>query len=521
MFIAVNLFSPLSNAFEYDDEAGAFGGCDQFCDAKFLRIKNPDQAGYRRCIDQTRNEKKCGGGTKTSGGKSKGNTPKNEGEDPEQVFQKYAKEACQSSCTIACVQESSGWVCPNAKQGDEGGNRTAIVQCQAQFDELLQECRDASASAINYCDETKDSGMSGVTDTAAQVALMLGQQTAGSIQAACSKMANLSQMASTALVAYRTACSTSIQSCNTSCDSAISYLKENQMSCFAGMNATQAEAEYNSMVSQVKSEIKTCNSLNAKMEQAGQAINNYGNTALQSTQCGDESSGVPDVPDLCKTYPNSPGCNNGIVDCNNPTMATNKVCICSKNPTDPTCVGTKNSGSDFGNGGGIDSSSRAPNANVSGGLDGGDLPYFGIEQGKANRSAGNSIDGKMGGGSGIGGGDSGGGGGAAGGGRGGAGEEDPLQVNAGFYGSGGGGSFGGGPGGGGSGGSGGGARGANGAAAGNGLPDLRSFLPGGKMDPRQRGLAGSSGVDGITGPHSNIWQKIQNRYQSMSPTLLP
>jgi hypothetical protein len=34
------------------------------------------------------------------------------------------------------------------------------------------------------------------------------------------------------------------------------------------------------------------------------------------------------------------------------------------------------------------------------------------------------------------------------------------------------------------------------------------------MDPRvNRGLAGITGPDGITGPHTDIWKKIQNRYQ--------
>jgi hypothetical protein len=46
-------------------------------------------------------------------------------------------------------------------------------------------------------------------------------------------------------------------------------------------------------------------------------------------------------------------------------------------------------------------------------------------------------------------------------------------------------------------------------------------LPGGKFDPRARGIAGISGPDGITGPHSNIWQKIQNRYQAEKPKLIP
>jgi hypothetical protein len=43
------------------------------------------------------------------------------------------------------------------------------------------------------------------------------------------------------------------------------------------------------------------------------------------------------------------------------------------------------------------------------------------------------------------------------------------------------------------------------------------------MDPKNanRGLAGISGPDGITGPHSDIWKKIQNRYQIKTSELMP
>jgi hypothetical protein len=86
-----------------------------------------------------------------------------------------------------------------------------------------------------------------------------------------------------------------------------------------------------------------------------------------------------------------------------------------------------------------------------------------------------------------------------------------VIVNAGFRGGGSGGW------GGGSGGSnnGGGSARPGEAKAGATGPSLRDFLPGGGLDPKRanRGLAGISGPDGITGPHSDIWKKVQNRYQ--------
>ncbi len=54
-------------------------------------------------------------------------------------------------------------------------------------------------------------------------------------------------------------------------------------------------------------------------------------------------------------------------------------------------------------------------------------------------------------------------------------------------------------------------------------PDLRQFMPGGKMDPRKaRGLAGQRlNADGMSGPHGNIWRMINNRYQYKKASLLP
>lgn len=151
---------------------------------------------------------------------------------------------------------------------------------------------------------------------------------------------------------------------------------------------------------------------------------------------------------------------------------------------------------------------------------GGDMPNLpSMVQGKMDTSAGQAVDGQQGGGSPL----SGGGGGAGGSGHGGGGgaPDDPA-VTAGFYGGGvGNGMPGGVPNEGASGSGVPGKRGgANTSAAGNGRTDLRQFLPGGKFDP-QRGLAGAAGPDGITGPHSNIWEKVQNRYKVLSPTLMP
>ena len=62
-----------------------------------------------------------------------------------------------------------------------------------------------------------------------------------------------------------------------------------------------------------------------------------------------------------------------------------------------------------------------------------------------------------------------------------------------------------------------------GTQTGKGGPDLRQFLPGAMNDPmKNRGIAGQIvGKDGMTGPHSDIWKQIKNRYQYKRASLIP
>jgi hypothetical protein len=49
------------------------------------------------------------------------------------------------------------------------------------------------------------------------------------------------------------------------------------------------------------------------------------------------------------------------------------------------------------------------------------------------------------------------------------------------------------------------------------LPDLTQFLPGGMRDPRRR-LSSATGPDGITGPYSDNFKKVNLRYVSLGTT---
>lgn len=430
-----------------------------------------------------------------------------------------ATSQCASGHT--CVEDgfnrrgtSFGTCRPNKAAGSRDSG-AAVGSCVQQADALLQKCQAEQVSATDSCDSKKDTGMNAVINTASPFALSAGANTASSIQAACKGMAGLSQAANAALAAYRLTCNSWIGDCVSACSEVATFLKENNNCASTGGAESVAAANIAEEASELN---RTCKSLNSKVSEADQAIANYTQTALNSTQCSSLSSSTDYLEQMCAANPNLIACKAlTSVDCTSSTMATNKVCVCAKNPLDPTCSLTTTTASgnaitnDFlGSTGG----------NIDGALSGssGDLPNIGIEQAALNKSApGAPIDGKQGGGAQLGGGGKAGGL-AGGGGGGGAGGTD-TQVNAGFYG----------------GGSGGGGFGSGGSYRGNGSggqagtagakqpggPDLRQFLPGAKYDPKARGLAGVSGPDGITGPNSSIWKKIQNRYQVMGPTLLP
>ncbi|MEK2644165.1 hypothetical protein [Bdellovibrio sp. BCCA] len=423
---------------------------------------------------------------------------------------------CQSGWECAADDNTqSGYACrPSQSQNS--------ASCVQQYQQLKQKCDSEYSDASYTCDEKNDSGMADVTNTGAQLALMMGQQTSASIQAACSRMADFTQAANGALAAYRMTCNVSINSCKSACSDAKSYLTQN-LQCVSENN----QATASNLLSAADDSVKKCGNFDSKMNQAQQAIQNYGATSANASQCASLTSGTSgQVTEFCKANPTHVSCKTaGPVDCSNPTEATtNKVCVCIKNPNDPMCgVAQKAGGDAVGTPGTIDSSSRLASGNNSAPDFGGDIPGLpSITPGKPSSGSDHGVDGSQGGGTLSGGGSGGSAGGPSSGGGGGAAASEDKSVLGGFYGGGSGGRFGGGSYGGGSGGDGRGVGvgGANGAAGTPGGPDLRKFLPGGQFDPK-RGISGMGGPDGITGPHSNIWQKIQNRYQVMSPTLLP
>lgn len=405
---------------------------------------------------------------------------------------------------------------------DSRFNSLSTTACMNDLQRLVEVCRTQNESATNSCDESSDTG---IMNTVRQASSLLGSATAASVQAACSSMAKYSAAANAALSAYDTNCSSAISGCTKACQQAVNYWESHNYCRETGAMGPPSPWPSDSIYLQAKDKLSTCRGLTSKSQDAQKAAQNYMATLANASNCAKASSGVsdPQVQALCQANPNLEGCTaSGPVDCTKPELAsTNKVCICAKNPNDPQCMNLNSAN----NGTTMLSSTTMPttsgrDANLDFGGDLNGLPP--VQQGTPGSGSADSVDGKQGASANLSGDNlnSSGAANAAKNGESAGKDKKGLEVTSGFYSGSGGGGFGGGNGSG----SEGGMRGMMDRAVSalkNKGPDLRQFLPGGNKDPHARGIAGSSGPDGITGPNSNIWHKIQNRYQVVAPTLIP
>lgn len=433
------------------------------------------------------------------------------------------------------MMEASKKPCGGAKQSTPTSNipipearPTTQSQCTQDYTRLREACESTTQQTASTCDEKNNSELQN-TMNSTQSSNAAGSS--ASVQQSCQQANGLSNDAKAAMTSYRDGCTDALTQCRSACAELALFLSESKCWSDLGMNAQTSKDTADGLMN-------ACNAHQAKVDDANNSISNYSNTNAQSEQCQQQSQGMPTMPGggaggaeeqkaenktFCQMNPTLPGCSNTTVaNCNDPSQASNKVCVCSANPSDPMCSGS--SGVDSMNmASSIDPSSRLP----SGSGDPGDMPDIpSIAQANVNPSSGDAqgIDGRQGTASLNG---SGGGGGYTppGGGGGGGNPEDTTGRGGGTYGGGGSGGAGGGFGGSYEGGPGGGAGKIPVVTGRNGqnTPDLRQFLPGGLYDPKNRlqGNVGVAGNAGITGPHTSNWQKIQNRYQILKTTLEP
>lgn len=383
------------------------------------------------------------------------------------------------------------------------------VSCKEDFDAEVSACEAATLKAASSCDEN-NSAMSNVVNMAAQVTLYAGQKGAMGIQESCSKMASVAKAANAALMSYRVLCNNSIIACTSACSRPLTP------KCNNGANSAWVAGDARSAMT---GNLSSCQGFSAKISQATLAAQSYSQMQMNSQSCALLTSGAPATLEICTMYPDYPGCNTlPKMDCSNPEMTSNKVCICSKNPTDPICMGQSEKLVELPSNINPSSRVKVPKADLPNitensriavepkALDGVNSIAVDGKQGPSVILASPSLSPSMvkrlkek--------------------------KEITNQVLGGFYQS---------------------ESGStekryekldltnklegsqttvkNTGASTQSNPGLSRFLPG-QFNPRgYRGLAGNAekvGVDGITGPHSNIWKKIQNRYKAVQDSLHP
>ncbi|UOF01404.1 hypothetical protein [Bdellovibrio reynosensis] len=386
------------------------------------------------------------------------------------------------------------------------------VPCNEDFSAEIASCERELASASDACDENS-SALSNVSNLISQATVYVGQKSASSITESCSKMATFGKGISAGLMGYRLYCKNAINSCSAVCSA--NLIPKCPANAKSNMQVMAAQKNLRNLKS-------SCQTFTRKMDQAAAAAENYAAISLNAQDCASLTSAVSNGPtELCIKNPNYPGCGGASeekMDCDNPKMSGTKVCVCKNNPQDAMCM---NSASSFNQTANVEIANRKKNEKS----DFKDLSkQEKLEQAeRLPTSADTSIDGKQGhlnlgspalavaAGTRI------------------KGKKSisDRSVLGGFYG------------------------GAGKAAIKNeaeplaiiekepsrgpastddeeeqlsiSAEDLKRFLPGNPMAP-QRGIAGSSdrvGEDGITGPHSNIWGKVKNRYEAVKGTLLP
>lgn len=403
---------------------------------------------------------------------------------------------------------------PKSQTDEELAKQAAAQACKEELARVYAKCAEGASATTSGCDAKNDENMNAVSTSAKDLSQLVTQQASAQVQATCRRMAFLSQSATAAVTAFRKRCQNIQDTCANSCTSVITFIREKSKVCFPDMDITQVQEETARYTQATTANLRSCDTIRSKIDNANQVINHFAATMANATQCADQNFGGDAVSnaEFCKQNPNYPNCNPAtMIDCSKAEFATTaRVCICAKAPTDPKCSTAQKADTEINlNSGTVSASARL--AGKTRGLASVDSESAGIAPLKNTNTneSDDAIDGRQGGvvsssgsdgnnqnsqvamnGENL---------------------QDPSEnfTNQGsFYGGGGG-------------------RadqhsntktrvGGTAKAAAN----LEKFLPGGLRDPKKFKY-GAEGEDGISGPHTDIWLKIQNRYRAVSPSLIP
>jgi hypothetical protein len=449
------------------------------------------------------------------------------------------------SCLVKVKQCQNS---PSGRSSPRGEGEEPADALFHQLEVLTSRCESESDSVQSSCTQTPSDLTSTLKTIADQTTAAISQ----SALDACSAVAKNSSAVQSALSVARVACGAYYEKCNSSCELSVEELKFLEKKVKQEKTQTpmpeylvEADSHLIDYKERLTKARKKCREAQGHLKNIHRDMENIGFQLQKSSECAMKLSADGSAPvtyEQCLLNPSLKGCEFfkgiGQQNCDNPQFAaTNKVCQCRTNPGDPQCRNANQNkigqgfnphkGLDGGASGEDSGSSSSPLGLVH---DAG----FSNDEGWRNQSPPPSS------GEGLGGGGASGGGGFLGMGGGGGSLNEPMQKNK--------------PGPGGSGGSrwdtqvlgrsGGGSggflsglrnffSGRNPSSEGDPAQDqgnkkhsgkaslssldLKQFLPGGSRDPSRR-VSSVSGPDGMTGPFSDNFKKINARYVSLRQT---
>ncbi len=425
----------------------------------------------------------------------------------------------------------------------------AIKQCVKQMRETVAICNTKAAESEGYCNPDSSPNIAAAVQYGGQGAMIANAFDMGT-SGGCGEIAKYSAGLSAGLVVFKKICQQEAASCLKPCEDVIA-LDNSTDSCRSPPGGPQTAAEIpNDLVRDELDEVrKMVDAANKGQEKCAKQAENGTNvegqvgqalTTLkqQTTTCKMKTAGVQ-TADFCAQNPTDQACRGSSGrNCGDAAMANDPVCKCIANPS--SCNGVNSLNNSFGTVGSIRGGAGAADLNKgAAGAGAGNLSGLGAMDSAGLGEIGGPVgpkgeSRKLGGNKGGSAPSSGGGGGQGGGAPTAAAGGAAVGDNENLYRGGRGGGAAGGSGRGAGSGSAyaGGYRSAPAGALGSGSiyngrmrgakggPNLNDFLPGGRNDPNARGVAGITGPDGITGPHTNLFMKVKNRYQAIRSSLL-
>lgn len=193
--------------------------------------------------------------------------------------------------------------------------------CYEDYTTEISQCEQAKERAQRGCDE-EGSALATVNNLASQTSILAGKATTSGIYDSCAKMGDYAKKANAAVFLYRQVCNASVAACGASCASIKPKCRE---SSDKFLRAQSRVSEFNN----------TCRQYQAKLSEANNALDNFAQLEMSASQCAMLSSGDP--AEFCLKNPTNMLCANFSMSCESPEMATNKVCVCAKDPSNPIC----------------------------------------------------------------------------------------------------------------------------------------------------------------------------------------